>query len=142
MGRKKYQSHWSSNYNWVKPSKKSENYAYCCICCTDINLSAGVTQLQVHEKTKKKHKDSVEGSSKQSKFIVKDGDVFLVNKDGKRKTLSTEDMTAKAEIYCCLDIIDSNCSFWAADAGNEKYRKIFQNSVIANSYKQKSDKVK
>ena len=53
MGKTKYQSRWSSNYNWVKPSKKSENYAYCCICCTDINISAGVTQLQLHEKTKK-----------------------------------------------------------------------------------------
>ena len=53
MGKTKYQSRWSSNFNWVKPSKKSENYAYCCICCTDINISAGVTQLQLHEKTKK-----------------------------------------------------------------------------------------
>ena len=93
-------------------------------------------------KRQKKHKDSVEGSSKQSKFIVKDGDVSLVNKDGKSKTLSTEDMTTKAEICCCLDIIDSNCSFWAADADNEKYRKMFPDSAIANSYKQKSDKVK
>ena len=52
MGETKYQSRWRGNYNWVKPSKKSENYAYCCICCTDINISARVTQLQLHEKTK------------------------------------------------------------------------------------------
>ena len=100
-----------------------------------------MTQLQLHEKTKT-HKDGVEGSSKQSKFIVKDGDISLVNKDGKSKTLSTEDMTTKAEICRCLDIIDSNCSFRAADADNEKYRKMFPDSAIANSYKQKSDKVK
>ena len=43
MGREKYQSLWSSNFNWVKPSKKSENSAYCCICCANINISAGVT---------------------------------------------------------------------------------------------------
>ena len=60
----------------------------------------------------------------------------MVNKDGKSKTLSTEDMTTKAEICCCLNIIDSNCSFRA------KYRKIFPDSAIANSYKRKSDKVK
>ena len=66
----------------------------------------------------------------------------MVNKDGKSKTFSTEDMTTKAEICCCLDIIDSNRSFWAADADNEKYRKIFPDSAIASSYKQKSDKVK
>ena len=53
MGKTKYQSCWGSNYNCVKPSKKSENYAYYCICCTDINLSAGVTQPQLHKKTKK-----------------------------------------------------------------------------------------
>ena len=53
MGKTKYQSRCSSNYNWVKPSRKSENYAYCCICCTDIDISAGVTQLQLHEMIKK-----------------------------------------------------------------------------------------
>ena len=87
-------------------------------------------------------KDSVEGSSKQSKFIVKDGDVSLVNKDGKSKTFSTEDMTTKAEICSCFNKIDSNSSVRAADADNEKYRKMFPDSAIANSYKQKSDKVK
>ena len=61
MGKTKYPSH------RVKPSKESENHAYYCICCTDINVSAGVTQLQLHEKTKK-HKDSVEGSSKQLRW--------------------------------------------------------------------------
>ena len=66
----------------------------------------------------------------------------MVNKDGKSKTLSTEDMTTKAEICRCLDIIDSSCSFQAADADNEKHRKMFPDSAIANSYKQKSDKVK
>ena len=82
-----------------------------------------MTQQQLHEKTKK-HKDGVEGSSKQSKFIVKDGYVSLVNKDGKSKTLSTEDMTTTTEICHCLDVIDSDCSFRAADADNEKYRKM------------------
>ena len=93
-------------------------------------------------KRQKKRKDSVEDSSKQSKFIVKDGGFSLVNKDGKSKTLSTEDMTTKAEICRCLDIIDSHCSFRTADADNEKYRKMFPDLVIANSYKQKSDNVK
>ena len=39
-------------------------------------------------------------------------------------------------------IIDSNCAFRAADADNDKYTKMFPDSATANSYQQKTDKVK
>ena len=39
-------------------------------------------------------------------------------------------------------MIDSNCAFWAADAGNGKYRKIFPDPATANSYQQKANKIK
>ena len=74
MGKTKFQASWFKSYPWVKPSKKSENHAYCLICSSEINVSAGVTQLQLHEKAKK-HKDAVNDSSRQSRFVF--------NKDGK-----------------------------------------------------------
>ena len=91
---------------------------------------------------KPKNKDAVYGSSRQSKFVFNtDGKITLTG-DGKSKALSTEDQVVKAEIIRCIDIIDSNCAFRAADADNGKYRKMFPNSATANSYQQKADKVK
>ena len=34
-------------------SKKSIYFAYCSYCCQEINVSAGVTQLKLHQETKK-----------------------------------------------------------------------------------------
>ena len=141
MGKTKFQASWIKSYPWVKLSKKSENLAYCLMCSSEINVSAGVTQLQLHEKSKK-HKDAVNDSSRQSKFVFnKDGKITLTG-DGKSKALSTEDQLAKAETIRCIEIIDSNCAFRAADAENGKYRKVFPDSATANSYRQKADKVK
>ena len=67
------------------------------MCLSKINVSAGVTQLQLHEKVKK-HKDVVNDSSRQSKFVFnKDGKITLTG-DEKSKALSTEDQLPKAEI--------------------------------------------
>ena len=111
------------------------------MCSSDINVSAGVTQLRLHKKAKK-HKDAVNNSSRLSKFVFnKDGKITLTG-DRKSKALSTEDQEAKAKKKLCIDIIDSNCAFRAADADNDKYRKMFPNSATANSYQQKADKVK
>ena len=108
---------------------------------SDINVSAGVTQLQLYEKAIK-HKDAVNDSSRQSKFVFnKDGKITLTG-DGKGKLLSTEDQVGKAEIMRCIGIIDSNCAFRAAEAYNDKYRKMFPDSATANSYQQKADEVK
>ena len=143
MGKTKSQASWIRSYPWVKPLKKSENHAYCSMCSSGINVSAGATQLQLAQKKTKKHKDAVvNDSSRQSKFIFnKDGKITLTG-DGKSKALSTEDQVAKAEIIQCIDIIDSNYAFRAADADNNKYRKMFPDSVTSNSYQQNADEVK
>ena len=96
-GKTKFQASWIKSYPWVKSSKKSENHAYCLMCSPKINVSAGVTQLQVHEKAKI-YQDAVNDSSRQSKFVFnKDGKITLTG-DGKSKALSTEDQVAKAKI--------------------------------------------
>ena len=48
----------------------------------------------------------------------------------------------KAEIVRCLDIIDSNVSFHAAESDNDKYATIFPDSDVVKHYHQKSNKVK
>ena len=60
----------------------------------------------------------------------------------KPKTLSTEDQVLKAEIIRCIDIVDSNQSFSSSENDNDKYTKMFPDSDIAKSYKQKWNKVK
>ena len=67
------------------------------MCSSEINVSAGVTQLQLHEKVKK-HKGGANDSPRQSKFIFhKDGKITLTA-DGKSKALSTKVQVVKAKI--------------------------------------------
>ena len=74
------------------------------MCLSEINVSASVTQLQLHKKAKK-HKDAVNDSSRQSNFVFnKDGKITLTG-DGKSKALSTEVQVAKAEIIQCIAFI-------------------------------------
>lgn len=96
---------------------------------------------KLYEKAKK-HKDAVNDNSRQSKLIFNKDVKITLTGDGKSKALSTEDWLVKAEIIWCIDIIDSNCVFWAADADNNNYRKMFPDSTTCNSYQQKTDKVK
>ena len=44
----------------------------------------------------------------------------------------------KAEIICFLDIIDSNCTFSAANKDVEKYERMFPDSAIAKNYQWKA----
>ena len=52
-------------------------------------------------------------------MIQSHGTLSLVKKR-KNKPLTTEDQALKSEIIHCLDIVDSNCSFYSADFDNEK----------------------
>ena len=56
--------------------------------------------------------------------------------------LTTEEKVLQAEIFRCLDLVDSNCSFSSADFDNDKYAKMFPDSDIAKAYHQKRNKVK
>ena len=53
-----------------KTVKKSINYAFCSVCYIDVNISAGMTQLQQH-KTRTNHTELAKSASKQSKFVTK-----------------------------------------------------------------------
>ena len=138
MGKTKFHDSWIISYPWVKPPKKSENHAYCLMCSSGINVSTGVTQLQLQEKAKK-HRDAVNDSSRQSKFVLNKGSKISFTGDGKSKALSTEDQVVKAKMIQCIYIIDSKCVFRATDVGNEKYRKMFPDSATTNSYQQKAN---
>ena len=138
MGKTKFHDGWIISYPWVKTPKKSESHAYCLMCSSGINVSTGVTQLQLQEKAKK-HKDAVNDSSSQSKFVLNKGGKITLTGDGKSKALSTEDQVVKAKMIQCIDIIDSKWVFRAADVGNDKYWKMFADSATTNSYKQKAN---
>ena len=111
-------------------------------CACPRSMFLLVLQSFSYTKKPKKHKDAVNDSSRESKFVFnKDGKITLTG-DGKSKALSIEDQVAKAEIIRCIDIIDSSCAFRTADADNDKYKKMFPDSTTANSYLQKANKVK
>ena len=61
---------------------------------------------------------------------------------GKQRILSTGDQVVCAKILRCLDIIESNFSFSAANSDNDEYKLMFPDSEIENSYRQKADTVK
>ena len=79
--------------------------------------------------------------SGQSTFAASAGKLALIASN-KPKTLSTEDQVLKPEIIRCIDIVDSNQSFSSSENDNDKYTKMFPDSDIAKSYKQKRNKVK
>ena len=119
----------------------SLHHANCIFCGTTINISAGVTRLQLHEKTNK-HIKNEKTSNKQSRFGTVDGKLAVEVPNIQPKILPTEDQVTKAEIFRCLDIMESNVSFNSADSDSEKYAKMFPDSEIAKRYKQKRNNVR
>ena len=79
--------------------------------------------------------------SSQSILLSTAGFVFI-SASSKRKKFSTEDQVPKAEIIRCLDIIGSNCSFSVTNRDSNKCKDMLSDSHIANSYKQKAEKMK
>jgi len=140
MGKTKYQSSWKNAYPWVRECKRSIYLAYCSFCSKEINVSAGVTQLKLHQETKK-HSDNEKSARNQATFTKNQDSLSLISM-GKQCILSSEDQVIRAEILRCLDIIESNSSFSAANSDNDKYKLMFPDSKIASSYGQKADKVK
>ena len=56
--------------------------------------------------------------------------------------LSTEDQVIRAVTLRALDCVQSNYSFASANNDNEKFKQMFPNSKIAQSYRQGEMKVK
>ena len=119
---------------------KSENYAHCKVCSSDINISAGVTQLEAHQ-GRAKHIDKAKESKTQSTFNLQNGSINLTTSTSTRQ-LSTENQILHAEIVRCLDSVDSNLPFSVADSDAEKYAKMFPCCREVKDYHQKSNKVK
>ena len=53
MGKSKFQSSWQDTQPWVKKCSTCLHHENCIFCGTTINISAGVIQLQLHEKANK-----------------------------------------------------------------------------------------
>ena len=56
--------------------------------------------------------------------------------------LSTEDQFIQAETLQALDCVQSNYSFSSANSDNEKFKQMFPDSKIAQSYRQGETKIK
>ena len=98
---------------------------------TDTSIAAGVTQVQLHEKSKK-HSNSLKSKSSKSTFFSTASSLFI-SAGLQRKILSTGDQVEKSEIIWYLDIVDSNCLFSVANRDSSKYKDMFPDSQIAKS---------
>ena len=52
MGMTMFQTTWIKSYLCIKPLKKSEKPSNGSMCSSNTNVSAGVTQLQLHKNAK------------------------------------------------------------------------------------------
>ena len=141
MGKVKFQESWTKYRPWLKPNKQNIHGAICMICSTNLDISAGVCQVLNHE-SRKKHTENSRKMSGQTKFKFSSNGVSLTCPTTSTRILSTEDQVLAAEIFRCLNLIETNCPFSSVDSDNESYSKMFPDSAIAKSYSQKRGKVR
>ncbi|XP_075738743.1 uncharacterized protein LOC142784016 [Rhipicephalus microplus] len=112
---------YSTDFPFIKRSRKGERYAFCSLCCCDVNIShAGRRDILLHVNTKK-HKDSAK----------------LVDSNGKLGGYFSKadlDTTTRAECLFTAFLIEHNVPFTAADHAGDLFRKMFPDSKEAKNY--------
>ncbi|KAL3193768.1 hypothetical protein MRX96_000065 [Rhipicephalus microplus] len=112
---------YSTDFPFIKRSRKNERYAFCSLCCCDVNIShAGRRDILLHVNTKK-HKDSAK----------------LVDSNGKLGGYFSKadlDTTTRAECLFTAFLIEHNVPFTAADHAGDLFRKMFPDSKEAKNY--------
>ncbi|KAL3186047.1 hypothetical protein MRX96_028176 [Rhipicephalus microplus] len=112
---------YSTDFPFIKRSRKGERYAFCRLCCCDVNIShAGSQVILLHVNTKK-HKDSA----------------ILVDSNGKLGgyfSKADPDTTTRVECLFTAFLIENNVPFTAADHAGDLFRKMFPDSKEAKNY--------
>ena len=67
MRKVKFQVLWKKDWPWLKSSKISDKCAFCMTCKKDLDITAGVCQVQNH-KQREKHLKNTKQWKKQSTF--------------------------------------------------------------------------
>lgn len=110
---------YSTDFPCMKRSRKGERYAFCSLCCCDVNIAhAGRRDIVLHLNTKK-HKDSVKPVDSNGKI-------------GGYLSKADLDATTQAECLFTAFLIEHNVPFMAADHARGLFGKMFPGSKEAN----------
>ena len=103
----KYNKSWENEEEfkkWLRCSRKGASFAFCCLCCKDLNLKAGKSDLRKHAGTKK-HQDNCSAINQQPS-------VFSVASHSKKKE---SDMVKAGELRIAAFISEHDLPFTVAE---------------------------
>ena len=138
-----YKKSWEDEFKWITQSKE-EGKAYCSYCKTAFKIdNSGKSQIKHHESTDIHEKNEKRLSGKTSqRVLTTQGASNTIGLSQESTVLSFADQVLNAEILEALDVVESNHSFASTNGDNNKVRRQFPDSKIANSYHQGETKTK
>ena len=126
----KYNKAWENQRSWLRPVFGDNSSANCSYCKCNIKIDKkGITALNNHEETTK-HQGYANDYKKQR--LLNDETVLSLDK----ASLTEKELITQAEVIEALKCVESNRSFASANGDNERYQKMFPDSVIAKGYHQ------
>ena len=137
-----YRPCWESNYSWIKKDKNA-GQAYCSICKTSFRIdNSGLSQVKSHAKSAghTAKEQLLEGKTNQRVLVSASNNT--VSLSSSTITFSFEEQVLRAETIQALDCVYSNYSFSSTNNDRDKFKAMFPDSKIAESFKQGETKTK
>ena len=140
MGKTTYQLSWEGTYLWIKVVNGEQSKAFCKFCHELFSISGSVeAQFKSHAKSKS-HNDNTPWAN-QSTFVTENGkSQFSV--PTKIMFSCEEQILRPEEVLQALQVVNSNYSFASSENDNERFKILFPDSKIAQSYRQGKAKVR
>ena len=139
MGETTYQLAWERTYTRIKAVNGDQFKASCKFCQKSFSISgSGEAQVKSHAKSKS-HNDNTP-SANQSTFVTENGKSQLSVPT--KIMFSSEEQVLRAEVLQALQVVNSNYSFASSENDNERFKIMFPDSKIAQSYRQGKTKVR
>lgn len=123
----KYNKTWENDEEfkkWLRGSRKGAYFAFCCVCCVDLNLKAGKSDLRKHAGTKK-HRENCSAINQQPS-------VFSVASHSKKKLSET---VKASELRIAAFIAEHDLPFTVAEHLPKFIQAVCPDSEIARNLK-------
>ena len=139
MGKTTTQLSWERTYPWIKAVNGEQSKAFCKFCQKSFSISgSGEAQVKSHAKSKSRNGNTP--LANQSTFITEKGKSQLSVPT--KIMFSSEEQVLCAEVLQALQVVNSNYSFASSENDNERFKIMFPDSKIAQSYHQGKTKVR
>ena len=133
MGKTKYQPKWQDGRSWLRAGKGNVYGAFCSSCNCTLNVTAGVSTIQKHEKNTKHIENVKVLENNQTKFVPAGSSsssssptLFFSSK--KKVVLNNNQQLWNAVIIRALNVVDKGYSFNSTNGDNELYQWMFPDS--------------